>query len=140
MKRNIKIVLYIIIVISISSIFAENKTKISNVASQKLTDNKLFFISYTSKLHPIIINTMHSWVLHVEDNKGVPVTNALIIVNGGMPEHDHGLPTQPRVTKNLGGGNYLLEGMRFHMGGLWHVTVTIHHKNKNDQVMFDLRL
>ena len=35
-----------------------------------------------------------------------------------MPEHNHGFPTAPRVTENLGEGDYLLEGMRFNMGGV----------------------
>jgi hypothetical protein len=42
-----------------------------------------------------------------------------------MPEHDHGLPTKPRITEELGGGDYRLEGMRFHMSGYWEVVVSI---------------
>jgi len=42
-----------------------------------------------------------------------------------MPEHDHGLPTIPRVTEELGGGDYKLDGLRFHMSGYWEVIVTV---------------
>jgi hypothetical protein len=34
-----------------------------------------------------------------------------------MPQHGHGLPTQPQVTRELGDGRYLLEGMKFSMPG-----------------------
>ena len=83
---------------------------------------------------------MHAWILHIENNIGEPVSNAEVTVDGGMPEHDHGLPTQPQVTQNLGNGNYLLEGLRFHMGGWWQVTITIYSNNTNDSVTFDLQL
>ena len=49
----------------------------------------------------------------------------MIQVSGDMPEHRHGMPTQPQVTQNLGGGDYLVEGMRFQMGGWWAVTFAI---------------
>jgi hypothetical protein len=41
---------------------------------------------------------------------GEPVENATIAVDGDMPEHGHGLPTCPQVTKYLGNGDYLVEG------------------------------
>lgn len=82
-------------------------------------------VSYSTPAGPPEINRMHSWILHVETSDGVPVEGAKLTVTGGMPEHDHGLPTQPRVTEELGGGNYRLEGMRFHMSGYWEIEVTV---------------
>ncbi|MGI9227383.1 MAG: FixH family protein, partial [Gammaproteobacteria bacterium] len=63
-----------------------------------------------------------------------------IKVDGGMPEHNHGFPTRPQVTKNLGDGCYLLEGMKFHMGGLWTISISITDNNVSDNVTFDLNL
>ena len=68
---------------------------------------------------------MHSWVLHVETDDGQTVEGATISIEGGMPEHDHGLPTEPRVTEELGDGDYILDGLRFHMGGEWELVFTI---------------
>ena len=45
---------------------------------------------------------------------------AAITVDGGMPQHGHGFPTRPRVTRDLDDGTYLLEGMKFSMTGWWH--------------------
>ena len=106
----------------------------------KPTENKRFQVGFTSRLEPISINTMHAWVINVEDANGQPVSDAEISIDGGMPSHDHGLPSQPQVTRNAGNGKYLVEGMKFHMGGAWTVTVTVTHGNIRDQVTFNLDL
>jgi len=82
-------------------------------------------VTYTIPDGDIAINRMHSWILHIEDEEGLEIEGAIVEVDGGMPEHDHGLPTQPRVTAELGGGDYRLEGMRFHMSGYWEVFVSV---------------
>ncbi len=97
-------------------------------------------ISYASNLEPLTINQIHSWVLFVETSEGIPVADAELTVEGGMPEHDHGLPTRPRVTRYLGDGKYLLEGVRFHMPGAWEIQVAIEALGKQDVVVISLTL
>ena len=106
----------------------------------KRTDKEVFVVSYASRLQPISINRIHNWVIHVETADGSPIDNATIAVIGGMPLHDHGLPTMPQVTKYLGDGNYLVEGMRFHMNGWWQLTVSITVDSNTDSVTFELQL
>ena len=84
-----------------------------------------YVVTYSTPDGPPQINRMHSGILHVETAAGDPVEGAMIDVDGGMPAHDHGLPTQPRVTEELGGGDYRLDGVRFHMSGEWEMVVTI---------------
>jgi len=100
----------------------------------------LFHVTYKSKLHPLVINRIHNWVLRVELADGQPVTNADITVEGGMPAHDHGLPTLPRMTQSLGNGEYLLEGMRFHMNGYWEISITINAGGDRDTIVIPLEL
>lgn len=109
-------------------------------STTRASDEGRFVVSFTSALDPIVINQMHTWTLHVETADGAPVENAAIQVSGDMPEHRHGMPTQPRVTQNLGGGDYLVEGMRFQMGGWWEVVFTIDANGAQDRVTFNLRL
>ena len=78
-----------------------------------------WIIHVHSDISPLRINEMHSWQITVLDSKSEPVTNASISVEGGMPNHDHGLPTQPRITSEITPGTYLLQGVRFHMPGKW---------------------
>ena len=106
----------------------------------KSTNNEHFKVTISSKLNPLMINTMHAWIIHVENKHQQDVLEANITVDGGMPEHDHGLPTRPQVTKNLGDGCYLLEGIKFHMGGWWTLTISIVEGNISDSVTFDLNL
>lgn len=99
-----------------------------------------FSVSWSTPEGPIEINRMHSWILHVEDEQGRPVTGAEIDVEGGMPAHDHGLPTAPRVTEELGNGDYRLDGVRFHMRGRWEMVVTIRVGDTEDVVILLLEL
>jgi len=89
---------------------------------------------------PIEINKIHSWVLSIQTMSGDPVNTAEISVDGGMPLHDHGMPTRPRVTENLGNGRYRLEGLRFHMNGQWEVSVTVKADGEVDTVIIALDL
>lgn len=104
------------------------------------SEQGLYRISYQSALEPITINQLHSWRLHVETPGGQPVTDATIQVDGDMPQHGHGLPTRPQVTQNLGNGDYLVEGLKFHMHGWWIVEFDITSGGETDHVVFNLLL
>lgn len=106
----------------------------------KESDEGAFVVSFQSALDPIEINKMHEWTLHVETAAGDPVEDAEITVDGGMPAHNHGLPTQPQVTEYLGNGDYRVQGLRFHMGGQWQVSFGITAGDTSDTVTFELAL
>jgi hypothetical protein len=76
----------------------------------------------------------------VSDADGKAVDGAKITIDGGMPQHGHGLPTKPRVTKSLGGGVYVIEGVRFNMGGWWEFKLAIAGNAGNDTITFNLAL
>ena len=76
----------------------------------------------------------------IVDAKGQPVDGATITVDGGMPEHSHGLPTRPVVKRYLGNGVYEIEGLRFSMGGWWEVKLAIETPGGSDRVTFNLSL
>ncbi len=97
-------------------------------------------VSFRSELEPIVINRMHNWVVHIETAEGQWVDDAEIAISGGMPAHAHGLPTSPEMTEYLGEGDYLIEGMRFHMNGSWQVTVVVSAQGKSDTVTFEFEL
>jgi len=85
-------------------------------------------IDIFSEIAPLDINRIHSWQLRLTDIQGSPVSNAQIELVGGMPEHDHGMPTQPQITAETEAGNYLLEGVRFHMPGNWQLDIKLTYK------------
>lgn len=96
--------------------------------------------TFAPALDPIPVGRMHAWTIHLETGAGAPVDAATLTVHGGMPQHGHGLPTQPRVTAALGGGDYKVEGMKFNMGGWWTVTFAIAAPAGADSVTFNLKL
>ncbi len=105
-----------------------------------LTRSGYYRVSFESELEPIVINTMHAWVFQVTSPQGDPVSGALLTASGGMPEHNHGLPTAPRMTAELGDGRYRFEGFRFHMNGAWELTVTIDVDGRRDTVVITLTI
>ena len=94
----------------------------------------------TPQVDEISVGQMHRWKLHLETPDGRPVDAATIGVKGGMPQHGHGLPTKPRVTRALGGGDHLVDGMKFNMGGWWTVTFEVAAAAGRDSVTFNLKL
>jgi hypothetical protein len=99
-----------------------------------------YLVSYESELRPPVINRIHSWTIFIEDADGNPVTGARLSMTGGMPIHNHGLPTDPRMTRELGDGRYLFEGVRFHMNGAWELNLTIETDEASDVVVIPLTL
>ena len=83
---------------------------------------------------------LQKWTLHLETAGGTPLDVAKITIDGGMPQHGHGLPTKPVVTKQLGNGDYRVEGMKFNMGGWWVVKFRVNATLGADSLVFNLKL
>jgi hypothetical protein len=108
-------------------------------AEEWVSKRNIYEVSYESSIEPISINRMHHWILTITSD-GEPVAGAEIDVTGGMPAHDHGMPTRPRVTAELGEGRYRLEGLRFHMNGRWEMSIEIEANGRRDTVVIVLDL
>ena len=83
------------------------------------------------------INQMHAWQIRLNRPDGTPVRGARFAVDGGMPQHGHGLPTRPQVTQELADGTYLMEGMKFSMTGWWEIKLAIQAAEGADSVVFN---
>jgi hypothetical protein len=98
---------------------------------------------YTARLEPrqpIRLRTLQTVGIAIADANGQPVEGATIAIDGGMPEHMHGLPTQPRVTRMSSPGVYEIEGVRFSMAGWWELKLAIESPAGKDSVTFNLGL
>jgi YtkA-like len=73
----------------------------------------------------MVTGKIHCWIVEVTTPDGKPVEHADFTIDGGMPQDGHGLPTEPKVTAELGGGRYQVEGMKFNMSGWWTVNVSV---------------
>ena len=98
------------------------------------------YVATLEPAKPLRPRQMQTVRVTVRDAEGRAIDEAQILVDGGMPQHGHGLPTRPRVTRNLGDGIYQIEGVRFNMGGWWEFKVTIATDRGEDTVTFNLSL
>jgi hypothetical protein len=115
-------------------------TESLDTAETRLSEQGFFKAAYVSSSVPVPVNQIHTWRVQVETADGLPLDQAEITVNGGMPQHGHGLPTRPQVTQYLGEGEYLVEGMKFNMPGWWEVKFDISANGQSDTVTFNLVL
>lgn len=84
------------------------------------------------------LHQMHAWQVRLSAPDGSPVLRAEFAFGGGMPQHGHGFPTKPRVTRELGPGVYALEGMKFSMTGWWDLRFDIRAGGVSDSVVFNV--
>ena len=106
----------------------------------RLTEGGLYRVSIKSPDAQPPTGKLHEWILHIEDTTGVAVDSAAVCIDGGMPEHGHGLPTTPEMTGAVGSGDYRIEGMKFSMTGWWVVKFVIQAHAGVDSVRFNLSL
>jgi hypothetical protein len=111
-----------------------------DLALSKTTDHGLYLASIAADVSPIPVGAIHTWTVTVTSPDGTPVDTAAIAIDGGMPQHGHGLPTKPEVTTDLGEGSHTIEGMKFNMDGWWTLTVSIDGANGADTATFNLVL
>ena len=98
------------------------------------------YVATLEPVAPLRTRKMQTIRLVVRSADGRAVEDAQVAIDGGMPQHGHGLPTRPRVTRHLGGGVYEIEGVRFSMGGWWVFSLAITGANGTDTVTFNLAL
>ena len=101
------------------------------------TAGNKYVVTLQPPAKPAAINQLHSWQVRLASPAGVPVADARIAVDGGMPQHGHGLPTRPQATQQLADGSYLIEGMKFSMTGWWQIKFAIDSPYGADHVTFN---
>lgn len=79
--------------------------------------------------------------LTLRDSAGAPIQGAQVLVDGGMPQHGHGLPTKPRVVREEAEGVYVVDGLKFNMGGWWELKFVVTTEGgAAELVTFNVRL
>jgi hypothetical protein len=108
-----------------------------NTSLERSTAHDTYHVAIKSLADPIAINKLHAWEIQLRSRSGEAVSGARISVDGGMPQHGHGFPTQPRVTRELGDGRYLIEGMKFSMPGWWEIKLKVDSASGADDITFN---
>lgn len=109
-------------------------------STTRASDLGAFTATIEPGAEPIAIGEVQTWTIDVAMADGKPVDLAAITVDGGMPLHGHGLPSEPQVTRDLGDGRFEVEGLKFSMGGWWVVNVHVDTPDGEDKATFNLAL
>jgi hypothetical protein len=109
-----------------------------NLSLDRPTTHFKYRVAVHPLANPIAINKMLAFEIRLRSVSGEAVSGAKISVDGGMPQHGHGFPTQPKVTKELGDGRYLLEGMKFSMPGWWEIKLKFDAPSGSDEITFNM--
>lgn len=109
-----------------------------DLSRSKASQAGVFTVAIEPEGGSVAQGAMHSWIATVTTPDGKPVDDARIGVDGGMPQHGHGLPTAPQMTAALGQGRYRIEGVKFNMGGWWVIRLTVTSGEKTNTVEFNL--
>ncbi|MCB1386734.1 MAG: FixH family protein [Nitratireductor sp.] len=144
MKRNL-IIIAALLVLAVGGIAAWHHSvrpaaEELDLSTEKPTEKGLYTLTFAPAEGKPSTGPIHAWKLTVKGRDGAPVTGAEILVNGGMPQHGHGLPTSPGVTDEPEPGVYTIDGVKFSMSGWWVFDLTVKAAAGEDKARFNVVL
>lgn len=92
------------------------------VETAATSDGGSFYMMYSADPDPIPFNEPFQLIAMVHDgaDHSHMYNDAQLVVNATMPEHGHGMNTEPTVTMDQT-GMITVDGMLFHMRGWWQM-------------------
>ena len=115
-------------------------TAAPDLARTRTTENRLFVVAIAPDDREPEIGRLSSWTIEIRHPDGRPVDGARLAIDGGMPDHDHGLPTRPQPGAELGDGRYRVNGVKFTMPGRWVLSFEISTADGRDRAVFNVQL
>ena len=114
----------------------------TDVGTIKTTVNGRYAVRLVAEREPVPLNRVHRWTVRLTPTAAAAgaVGDVTVSIDGGMPQHGHGLPTAPRVTGRLPDGRLIVDGMKFSMPGWWELRVRVAGATGTDSVTFNLTL
>lgn len=166
MMKKLILFLFPLLLVFAGVLFAETNTetnKVSNTPAstlindqvtppqwemKQLSKDKHFNVKLVCSSAPSV-GSFQDCQLHIDtlkkapkEGKKHPLKNATIVLEGGMPAHQHGLPTSPVVSWLATDNHYQIKGLKFSMPGDWFLRFHIKNSDSSlvDQVEFDFSI
>lgn len=100
-----------------------------------------YIVEYDPEPEPIPFNKLFSLRVRVLENTPIrsPAKDVQVVADAAMPEHGHGMNTMP-TTRMLRPGEYMIEGMLFHMPGQWEIYVDVTRDGVTERARFPVKL
>lgn len=128
------------LLLSVVWLACANGSLLAQTTWQSETERGLFTVTLDAGVAHVPIGSLQSWEMTLVQVGGAPVSDARVVVGGGMRAHGHGLPTQPEVVSTKQAGRYRIEGLRFSMAGEWTLALSIDSASGRDRVLFEISL
>ena len=109
-----------------------------NTVHHAISQKGLFKVSLTSIANSTPLNKLHHWHIRLATRRGMKISGANFEVTGKTLDHDHNLPTSPKVSKEIGRGHYLLEGVKFDRQGAWQLKLSIIAPMGRDEALINI--
>jgi len=94
-----------------------------------------YVVEYRTEPATIPLNELFSIRATVTHAAGGPVDESITLTpDARMPHHRHGMNTKPVVAR-LGPGEFLIEGMMFHMPGRWEIYFDMTRDGETERAM-----
>ena len=119
---------------------AESTLPGEDLAALRPSDGGQYRVALRPADGEIPLGRLHEWIFHVETVEGRAFRPSRLALSGGMPQHKHGFVTDPRLTRSLGNGDYLVEGVKFHMAGEWTMRFDIVGPAGGDYATFKVQV
>lgn len=115
-----------------------SRTEDNKLAASALSHSGRYRITVRPTQMPPSLAALHQWTVRIEPANNTVAKPTRILFDASMPSHGHGLVTTPQVTRNLGDGEFLVEGVKFHMAGDWEIRVTVIDAQSQDQALIQV--
>ncbi|MEM7081749.1 MAG: cytochrome c peroxidase [Pseudomonadota bacterium] len=102
------------------------------------TTNSRYRVRIDEHYAHIPAGELHAWIVQVTTIDEVPLTPQRMKLSGTMPGHGHGMATFPQAVATEQTGRMRVDGMKFHMGGLWRMRIDINDAAGPDYAYFEL--
>ncbi len=107
---------------------------------RQATGDALWEVVLTTDPDPIPGNEhFHVSLTLVPKTKDAGPRPEIVAVDAYMPDHRHGMRTQPRFVKGTD-GRYRAEGLLFHMSGYWEIFVAVKTARGQEGLVFPVTL
>lgn len=106
-----------------------------------VSNDGAYQVAYLPEPSPVPLNDVFSLHVWVRDAKNTAewFSDAGLAADAAMPAHQHGMNVEPAI-KPLGKGDFLVEGMLFHMAGHWELYLDVTRGGITERAQFDVEL
>jgi hypothetical protein len=98
-----------------------------------------YTVSFDTDPAPLPLNEHFSMRVSVAELSDAVPTDLAVRVDATMPLHGHGMNVTPTVSAE-GPGLFLVEGMLFHMPGMWRLVVTVGVGDAAEEAVFEVEV